>query len=118
MLNLIEFEPGSTVPLHSHPHEQLGIVLRGMQALVVDGTGGRRTAGAPGPGAGGGGRGEPGGGAGGGADRTAARGGGRTPHKPPARPSTPLNAAKENAPVGPRQRLAPLLARFLAVPAP
>ena len=37
MLNLIEFEPGATVPLHSHPHEQLGIVLRGMQALVVDG---------------------------------------------------------------------------------
>jgi quercetin dioxygenase-like cupin family protein len=36
MINLIEFEPGSTVPLHSHPHEQLGIVLRGMQALVVD----------------------------------------------------------------------------------
>lgn len=38
MLNLIEFEPGSTVPLHSHEHEQLGIVLRGMQALVVAGT--------------------------------------------------------------------------------
>ena len=37
MLNLIEFDPGSVVPLHSHPHEQLGIVLRGMQALVVDG---------------------------------------------------------------------------------
>jgi quercetin dioxygenase-like cupin family protein len=37
MLNLIEFEPEATVPLHSHPHEQLGIVLRGMQALVVDG---------------------------------------------------------------------------------
>ena len=37
MLNLIEFEPGSTVPLHSHPHEQLGIVLRGMQALVIEG---------------------------------------------------------------------------------
>jgi quercetin dioxygenase-like cupin family protein len=37
MINLIDFEPGSTVPLHSHPHEQLGIVLRGMQALVVDG---------------------------------------------------------------------------------
>ena len=37
MLNLIEFEPGATVPLHSHPHEQLGIVLRGMQALVVNG---------------------------------------------------------------------------------
>jgi quercetin dioxygenase-like cupin family protein len=37
MLNVIEFAPGSTVPLHSHEHEQLGIVLRGMQALVVDG---------------------------------------------------------------------------------
>jgi quercetin dioxygenase-like cupin family protein len=37
MLNVIEFEPGSVVPLHSHPHEQLGIVLRGMQALVVEG---------------------------------------------------------------------------------
>ena len=37
MLNLIEFEPGSEVPLHSHPHEQLGLVVRGMQALVVDG---------------------------------------------------------------------------------
>ena len=37
MLNLIEFEPGSVVPLHSHEHEQLGIVLQGMQALVVDG---------------------------------------------------------------------------------
>ena len=37
MLNVIDFEPGATVPLHAHPHEQLGIVLRGMQALVVDG---------------------------------------------------------------------------------
>jgi quercetin dioxygenase-like cupin family protein len=37
MLNLIEFEPGATVPLHSHEHEQLGIVLRGTQVLVVDG---------------------------------------------------------------------------------
>ena len=37
MLNLIRFEPGATVPLHSHPHEQLGIVLEGMQALMVDG---------------------------------------------------------------------------------
>ena len=37
MLNLIEFEAGAVVPLHSHPHEQLGIVLRGMQALVIDG---------------------------------------------------------------------------------
>ena len=37
MLNLIRFEPGAVVPLHSHPHEQLGIVLEGMQALVVEG---------------------------------------------------------------------------------
>jgi quercetin dioxygenase-like cupin family protein len=37
MINLIEFKPGAVVPLHSHPHEQLGIVLRGMQGLVVDG---------------------------------------------------------------------------------
>jgi quercetin dioxygenase-like cupin family protein len=37
MLNLIEFAPGSEVPLHSHDHEQLGLVLRGMQALVVNG---------------------------------------------------------------------------------
>lgn len=37
MLNLIELEPNAVVPLHSHEHEQLGIVLRGMLALVVDG---------------------------------------------------------------------------------
>jgi quercetin dioxygenase-like cupin family protein len=37
MLNMIEFQPGATVPLHSHEHEQLGIVLRGMQGLVVEG---------------------------------------------------------------------------------
>jgi quercetin dioxygenase-like cupin family protein len=37
MLNLIRFEPGAEVPLHSHEHEQLGLVLDGMQALVVDG---------------------------------------------------------------------------------
>ena len=37
MLNLIRFEPGAEVPLHSHEHEQLGLVLDGMQALVVGG---------------------------------------------------------------------------------
>ena len=37
MMNVIEFGAGATVPNHSHPHEQLGIVLRGMQALVIDG---------------------------------------------------------------------------------
>ena len=37
MVNLIEFEPNAVVPLHSHPHEQLGFVLRGVQVLIVDG---------------------------------------------------------------------------------
>ncbi len=37
MINMIEFEPGATVPLHSHPHEQLGFCLRGTQVLIVDG---------------------------------------------------------------------------------
>ena len=37
MINLIEFEPGAIVTPHSHPHEQLGIVLRGQHTLVVDG---------------------------------------------------------------------------------
>jgi quercetin dioxygenase-like cupin family protein len=37
MINQIDFDTGATVPAHTHPHEQLGIVLRGMQALVVDG---------------------------------------------------------------------------------
>jgi quercetin dioxygenase-like cupin family protein len=36
MINVVEFAPGATVAAHSHPHEQLGIVLRGMQALVID----------------------------------------------------------------------------------
>ena len=37
MLNLIEFEPGAVVAEHEHPHEQLGLVLRGIQVLVVAG---------------------------------------------------------------------------------
>jgi hypothetical protein len=35
--NLIEFGPGTVVPLRSHPHEQLGMVLHGVQVMVVDG---------------------------------------------------------------------------------
>jgi quercetin dioxygenase-like cupin family protein len=38
MLNLVELEPDSVVALHSHPHEQLGVVLRGSMTLVVEGT--------------------------------------------------------------------------------
>ena len=37
MINLVECEPGATVSLHSHEHEQLGLVLRGTQVLIVDG---------------------------------------------------------------------------------
>lgn len=37
MLNVIEFEPNAVVAAHSHPQEQLGIVLRGVQTLVVAG---------------------------------------------------------------------------------
>ncbi len=29
MLSVVELEPGSIVPMHSHPHEQAGIVLEG-----------------------------------------------------------------------------------------
>jgi quercetin dioxygenase-like cupin family protein len=37
MLNLLEFEPAARVPVHDHPHEQLGYVLEGELALEVDG---------------------------------------------------------------------------------
>jgi quercetin dioxygenase-like cupin family protein len=38
MLNLVELEPGSVVARHSHPHEQLGLILRGSMTLNVEGT--------------------------------------------------------------------------------
>lgn len=37
MLNLVELEPRSIVARHSHPHEQLGLILRGSMTLVVEG---------------------------------------------------------------------------------
>jgi len=37
MLNLVELAPDAVVPSHSHPHEQLGLILRGSMTLVVDG---------------------------------------------------------------------------------
>jgi quercetin dioxygenase-like cupin family protein len=37
MLNLVELDPGAVVPEHSHPHEQLGIGLRGLITMVIDG---------------------------------------------------------------------------------
>jgi quercetin dioxygenase-like cupin family protein len=38
MLNLVELEPNALVARHSHPHEQLGMILRGSMTLVVAGT--------------------------------------------------------------------------------
>jgi len=38
MLNVVELAPESEVPKHEHPHEQLGIVLKGELRLVVSGT--------------------------------------------------------------------------------
>jgi quercetin dioxygenase-like cupin family protein len=37
MLNMVDFEPKAKVPLHSHPHEQLGLVLEGSLVLVIGG---------------------------------------------------------------------------------
>ena len=35
MLSVVELEPGSTVPMHSHPHEQAGFVLEGEFDLTI-----------------------------------------------------------------------------------
>lgn len=37
MINIAELEPGAVVADHSHPHEQIGVVLRGMMELTLDG---------------------------------------------------------------------------------
>jgi len=37
MLNLVELDPDAVVPLHSHPHEQLGFVLSGEITMTIDG---------------------------------------------------------------------------------
>jgi quercetin dioxygenase-like cupin family protein len=37
MLNLLDFEPNARVPEHSHPHEQLGMVVEGELVLQIDG---------------------------------------------------------------------------------
>ena len=39
MLNLLQFDESAAVGAHSHPHEQLGFVLEGELALVIDGVG-------------------------------------------------------------------------------
>jgi len=35
MLSYLEMEQGSVVPLHSHPHEQGGILLKGRMELTI-----------------------------------------------------------------------------------
>ena len=37
MLNLVDLEPDAEVPLHSHPHEQLGYVVEGEIIMIIDG---------------------------------------------------------------------------------
>jgi quercetin dioxygenase-like cupin family protein len=37
MLNLVELAPDSLIARHSHPHEQLGVILRGSMTLNVEG---------------------------------------------------------------------------------
>jgi quercetin dioxygenase-like cupin family protein len=37
MLSLVEFEPGAVVEEHSHPHEQMGLLLEGEAEFTVAG---------------------------------------------------------------------------------
>ena len=37
MLSVVTFEPGSVVPDHAHPHEQMGVMLSGRLEFLVGG---------------------------------------------------------------------------------
>jgi quercetin dioxygenase-like cupin family protein len=37
MLNLVDLAPNAVVPVHTHEHEQLGIVLGGEITMTIDG---------------------------------------------------------------------------------
>ena len=37
LLSLVTFEPGSLVPDHAHPHEQMGIMLNGQLEFTIGG---------------------------------------------------------------------------------
>ncbi|MCL4322085.1 MAG: cupin domain-containing protein [Deltaproteobacteria bacterium] len=37
MLTRMEFEPGSVIPEHRHPHEQITYILEGKMDMIVDG---------------------------------------------------------------------------------
>ncbi len=38
MLTWVEMEPGSILPEHQHPHEQISMVVKGALELTIDGT--------------------------------------------------------------------------------
>lgn len=35
LMSLVEFQPGAIVEVHSHPHEQMGMVLEGQARFIV-----------------------------------------------------------------------------------
>ncbi len=37
MLSLVDFEAGSVVPEHSHPHEQMGMMISGRLEFTIGG---------------------------------------------------------------------------------
>ncbi|MCE2436328.1 MAG: cupin domain-containing protein, partial [Candidatus Latescibacteria bacterium] len=37
MLSRVEFDAGAVVPMHSHPHEQGGMMLEGKMKFTIDG---------------------------------------------------------------------------------
>ena len=37
MLSFVEFEPGAVVQPHSHPHEQMGMLLEGELTFIIGG---------------------------------------------------------------------------------
>jgi len=37
MLSVVTFEPGAVVPMHAHPHEQMGIMISGRAEFTVGG---------------------------------------------------------------------------------
>lgn len=35
MMSFVDLAPGSSVPIHSHPHEQMGVVLEGEFEFII-----------------------------------------------------------------------------------
>lgn len=47
MMSFVEFDPEGEVPLHHHPHEQMGMGLEGEFELIINGEAYRITPGTP-----------------------------------------------------------------------